>query len=291
MVKYIYDSQDDCLYYIVENDKNIYQTCNLNDWEGRQLCLYAHTDKNDIYIEDCSTINSDNPLTTCCYEAKFGDFLEFSGTHYAIFDNRFVDLRTQEEKSVPYSTNRIINGNNDALQDNLQKLCDGNQQFLFTGRKNNAFLTTKYIDIKTYATETNLYWIEKSCLLYHDAYRIKTEVQHCILHSLYPIHWNEKELKEIHLSPLSGISLCEEKNIYVKAINLSFYIDENGNVIEKLETNTPIDIREKRSYPGSLCCRNTVAAWDNDVEKDVIVVNNGGKYSIGIWDEKVNSVY
>ena len=286
MAKFIFDSHKDCLYYTVDKDNSIYKTANLNDWEVRQCCLYAHTDGTEMYVEECSTINSDNPLTTCCYDAKHGDFIDFLGTHYAIFDNKVVDLRTLEEKSIPYSPNRIINGNNDALKDNLQKLCDGNQQFLFAGRKENAFMTIRYKDITTYATENNLYWIEKICLLYNDAYKNKTEVQHCILHSLYPIHWDVKELNNIHLSPSTRISISEENNIHVNADNISFYIDENCNVVEKIADKTSIDVQEERPYPGVLYCKKTVVAWD--IEKDVIVVKNGGKYSIGIWDELLN---
>ena len=35
-------------------------------------------------------------------DAKHGDFIDFLGTHYAIFDNKVVDLRTLEEESIPF---------------------------------------------------------------------------------------------------------------------------------------------------------------------------------------------
>ena len=288
MEKSIFDSQEDCLYYTIENDEDIYKTSNLNEWETRQLCLNAHTNGDEIDIDDCFTIYLDNSLTTCCYKVKSGKFIEFSGAHYAIFNNKFVDLRTKVEKSIPYAPNIIINGNNDSLQDNLQILCADNQQFLFAGRKQNAYMTILYKDIKTYATNNNLYWIEKDCILYNDAYGIKSKVQHCILHPLYSIHWNEKDTEKIHLAPDTRICVNDVNSVYVSSEDTSFYIDNENNIVEELATTSSLDMEKNRPFPGTLCCRKMVAAWEDGVDKDVIVVKNGCKYSIGIWVNQLN---
>ena len=287
MDKRIYDIQEECLYYTIENDDDVYKTYNLNEWEARQLCLYAHTDGVEIDIEDRSTINSDNPLTTFCYKAKYGKFIEFSGTHYAIYSNKIVDLRTQVEKTIPYTPNIIINGDNTALQNNLQELCEGNQQFLLASRKKYAFMTIQYKDIKTYATNNNLYWLEKSCILFHDGFKIRTENTHCILHSLYPLHWNEKDTQKIHLAPYTRISTSDNNSVNVCTDNISFYIDNENNIVDELTDGSSKEKEDNRPFPGTLCCRKTVIAWGDDVEKDVIIVKNGSKYSIGIWDDNL----
>lgn len=90
MDKRIYDIQEECLYYTIENDDDVYKTYNLNEWEARQLCLYAHTDGVEIDIEDCSTINSDNPLTTFCYKESM------------------VNLLSSQERIMPFTAIKLL---------------------------------------------------------------------------------------------------------------------------------------------------------------------------------------
>ena len=286
--KFVFDKAKECIYFTRQKDNKIYQTSNLEQWITRQLCLHAYTDGVEICYDDCTIKDEANPLTAECHNPQYGTFMNFCGTHYAIYNHKIIDLQSGNESKIASLGIVSIDTNSyKSIEENLEEICESNDDITKIARRKDVFFTSEHISISTYPTENNLYWIEKQVSSCYTGYKYKHKVVHSCLNAIYPIHTKFGDLTKIHLSPIVYAKIEDNEWLSIKADNVLFYIDNDHNIAYSFkEKESDIIVTEKREYPGRKLYEQVVKTWQWEmVSKNVVIVENSGKYSIGIWDD------